>query len=273
MEHLFYTPAEQGTEAQLPRQDAVVAPRSCRVMNRTHGGTMARENRSDRVMSTRRLRVSVRKGRRPLPMRLAPPGVRRSFAGSSSTPDRVALAHAVIDVRRALEEVAVATAEVAARVSSVAAALASLSGEEGRPELLGSSPTPGAEYCVEPAGTGGAGAGGGGADQQGDRRGPVCLPQHRQDPRLVTAAQAAGRHPRSVGRHRHQAWAVLIAALVPGCSASLPARRWRHGRRRLANHLLGSPTWRKATPPLAGRLDLRCWRPRPGRPAAGSLVA
>src|SRR5918994_2892089 len=102
-------------------------------MNRTHGGTMARENRSDRVMSTRRLRVSMREGRRPLPMRLAPPRVRRSFAGSSSTPDRVALAHAVIEVRRALEEVAVGSAEVAARASSVAEALASLSGEEGAP--------------------------------------------------------------------------------------------------------------------------------------------
>jgi DNA-binding NarL/FixJ family response regulator len=53
-------------------------------------------------------------------------------------------------MRRALEEVAVATAEVAARVSSVAAALASLSGEEGRPVLLGSSPTPGAETALSP---------------------------------------------------------------------------------------------------------------------------
>jgi hypothetical protein len=30
------------------------------------------------------------------------------------------------------------------------------------------------------------------------------------------------------------------------------------------NHLLGSPSWRKATLPLAGRLDLRCWRERAG---------
>jgi len=111
---------------------------------------MARRNRSDRVMSTRRLRVSVRKGPRPLPMRLAPPGVRRSFAGSSSTLDRAALAHTVIDMRRALEEVTVAIAEVATRVSSVAAALASLSAEEGRPALLGSSPTPGAETALSP---------------------------------------------------------------------------------------------------------------------------
>jgi DNA-binding NarL/FixJ family response regulator len=119
-------------------------------MNRTHGGTMARENRSDRVMSTRRLRVSMREGRRPLPMRLAPPRVRRSFAGSSSTPDRVALAHAVIEVRRALEEVAVVSAEVAARASSVAEALASLSGEEGTPVLHGSSPNPSADTVLSP---------------------------------------------------------------------------------------------------------------------------
>jgi DNA-binding NarL/FixJ family response regulator len=111
---------------------------------------MARENRSDRVMSTRRLRASVRKGRRPLPMHLAPPGVRRPFAHLSSTPDRVALAHAVTDVRRALEEVAVASAEVAARVSSVAEALASLSGQEGSPVLLGSSPTPSADAALSP---------------------------------------------------------------------------------------------------------------------------
>ena len=111
---------------------------------------MARENRSDRVMSTRRLRVSVREGRRPLSMRLAPPRVRRSFAGSSSTPDRVALAHAVIEVRRALEEVAVVSAEVAARASSVAEALASLSGEEGTPVLQGSSPTPSADTVLSP---------------------------------------------------------------------------------------------------------------------------
>jgi DNA-binding NarL/FixJ family response regulator len=111
---------------------------------------MARENRSDRVMSTRRLRVSVRKGRRPLSLRLAPPGVGRSFAGASSTPDRVALAHAVIEVRRALEEVAVASAEVAARASTVAAALASLSGEEANPVLLRSSPTPCAETALSP---------------------------------------------------------------------------------------------------------------------------
>ena len=111
---------------------------------------MARENQSDRVMSTRKLRVYVRTGRRPLPLRLAPPGVPRPFARSSSTPDRVALAHAVIEVRQALEDVAVATAEVAARASSVAEALASLSEEDGSPVLLGSSPTPGADPALSP---------------------------------------------------------------------------------------------------------------------------
>ena len=111
---------------------------------------MARENRSDRVMSTRKLRVPVRKGRRPSPMRLAPPDVRRPFAVPSSAPDQVALAHAVIEVRRALEDVAVATAEVAARASSVAEALASLSGQEGGPVLPGSSPSPGADLALSP---------------------------------------------------------------------------------------------------------------------------
>ncbi len=85
-----------------------------------------------------------------MPMHFAPPGVRRPFARSSSSPDRVALEHAVIDVRRALEEVAVASAEVAARASSVADALALLSGEEGRPELLGSSPNPSADPALSP---------------------------------------------------------------------------------------------------------------------------
>jgi hypothetical protein len=92
---------------------------------------VVRENRSDRAMSSRGLRVSVRKGRRPLPMRLAPPGVRRPLPRSSTASDPVALAHAVIEVRRALEAVAVATAEVAARASSVAEALASLSERRG----------------------------------------------------------------------------------------------------------------------------------------------
>ena len=119
-------------------------------MNRTHGDAMARENRSDRVMSTRRLRVSVRKGRRPSPMRLAPPDVRRPLALPSSTPDRVALAHAVSEVRRALEEVAAATAEVAARASTVAEALASLSGEERSPVSLASSPSPGTDVVLSP---------------------------------------------------------------------------------------------------------------------------
>jgi DNA-binding NarL/FixJ family response regulator len=83
-------------------------------------------------------------------MRLAPQGVHQTFAGSSSTPDRVALAHAVIEVRRAVEEVAVAAAEVASHASTVAAALASLSGEEGTPVLQGSSPTPGADPALSP---------------------------------------------------------------------------------------------------------------------------
>ena len=76
---------------------------------------MARENRLDRVVSTRRLRVSVRKGRRPLPMRLAPPSVRRPLDRSSATVERVTLARAVAEVRLALEEAAVATAEAATR--------------------------------------------------------------------------------------------------------------------------------------------------------------
>jgi DNA-binding NarL/FixJ family response regulator len=109
-----------------------------------------RENRSDRAMSTRGLRVSVRKGRRPLPMRLAPPSVRRPLTRSSSAPDQVTLAHAMVEVRRALEEVAVATAEVAARASFVAEALASLSGEEGSAEWLVSPPTPGADPALSP---------------------------------------------------------------------------------------------------------------------------
>jgi DNA-binding NarL/FixJ family response regulator len=111
---------------------------------------MARENRSDRVMSTRGLRASVRQGSRPLPTRLAPPALRRPFAGSSSTPDRVALSHAVIEVRRAIEEVAVAAAEVAAHANTVAVALASLSGEERSPVLPRPSPTPGADAALSP---------------------------------------------------------------------------------------------------------------------------
>jgi DNA-binding NarL/FixJ family response regulator len=83
-------------------------------------------------------------------MRLASPGVRRSITSSNSTPDRVALAHAVIEVRRALEDVAAATAEVATRASTVAEALASLSGEEANPVLLRSSPTPCAETALSP---------------------------------------------------------------------------------------------------------------------------
>ncbi len=105
---------------------------------------MARENRSDRVVSTRRLRVSVRKDRRPPLMRLAPPSIRRPLARSSTTAEPVTLARVVAEVRLALEEAAIATAEAAARASSVAEALASLSGEEETPVLLGSSPTPGA---------------------------------------------------------------------------------------------------------------------------------
>jgi DNA-binding CsgD family transcriptional regulator len=150
MERLFYSAAEQGTETTLPQQDAVVSPGPCRVVNRTHGGTVAIENQSDRLMSTRRLRVSVPKGRRPPLMRPAPPSVGRPFARSSSTPDGVALAHAVLEVRRALEDVVVASAEVAARANSVAEALASLSGEEVSPVLLGSSRTPGADPALSP---------------------------------------------------------------------------------------------------------------------------
>ncbi len=144
---MFYVAGEQGTEARLPRQEAAVAPRPCRVTDRTHGGSMARENRSDRVVSTRGLRVSVRKSRRP-PMRLAPPRVRRPLARSSMTAEPVTLARVVAEVRLALEVAAVATAEAAARASSVADALAALSGEEEGPVLLGSSPTPGAAAAL-----------------------------------------------------------------------------------------------------------------------------
>jgi DNA-binding NarL/FixJ family response regulator len=111
---------------------------------------MSRENRSDRVMSTRRLRVSVRKGRRPLPMRLAPSADRLPRDRSSTTPDRATLAHAVVEVRRALEEAAVATAEAAARASSVAEALAALSGEREISGWLGPSPPPGADAALSP---------------------------------------------------------------------------------------------------------------------------
>ena len=111
---------------------------------------MVSENRSDRVVSTRRLRVSVRKGRRPPSMRLAPPSGRRPLARSSTTAEPVTLARVVAEVRLALEEAAVATAEAAARASSVAEALASLSGEEESPVLLGSSPTPGVDAGLSP---------------------------------------------------------------------------------------------------------------------------
>jgi DNA-binding NarL/FixJ family response regulator len=111
---------------------------------------VVRENRSDRAMSTRGLRVSVRKGRRPLPMRLAPPSVRRPLTRSSSAPDQVTLAHAMVEVRRALEEAVVATAEAASRVSSVAEALASLSGEEASSGWRVSPPSPGADAALSP---------------------------------------------------------------------------------------------------------------------------
>jgi DNA-binding NarL/FixJ family response regulator len=83
----------------------------------------------------------VRNGSRPLPVRFAPPGGRRPLARASTTAERVTLARAVAEVRLALEEAAVLTAEAAARANSIAEALASLSGEEGRPEMLGFSPT------------------------------------------------------------------------------------------------------------------------------------
>ncbi|MCC2628612.1 MAG: two-component system response regulator [Thermomicrobiales bacterium] len=111
---------------------------------------MARENRLDRVVSTRGLRVSVRKGRRPLPMRLAPPSVRRPLDRSSATAERVTLARAVAEVRLALEEAAVATAEAATRALSVAEALASLSVEEGSPAPQVSPPASGADAALSP---------------------------------------------------------------------------------------------------------------------------
>jgi DNA-binding NarL/FixJ family response regulator len=56
----------------------------------------------------------------------------------------------VAEVRLALEEAAVLTAEAAARASSIAEALASLSVEEGRPEVLGISPTLGSDASLSP---------------------------------------------------------------------------------------------------------------------------
>jgi DNA-binding NarL/FixJ family response regulator len=111
---------------------------------------MAREIRSDRVVSTRRLRASVRTGRRPLPMRLAPQSVRRPLARPGMTAEPVTLARVVAEVRLALEEAAVATAEAAARAISVAEALASLSGEGESPVLPESSPTLGADASLSP---------------------------------------------------------------------------------------------------------------------------
>ena len=111
---------------------------------------MARETQLDRVESTPRLRVSVRKGRRPLPLRLAPPSVRRPLDRSSATAERVTLARAVAEVRLALEEAAVATAEAATRAHTVAEALASLSVEEGSPAPQVSPPTPGANAGLSP---------------------------------------------------------------------------------------------------------------------------
>jgi DNA-binding NarL/FixJ family response regulator len=83
-------------------------------------------------------------------MRLTPPSVRRPLARSSTTAERVTLARALAEVRLALEEAAAAMAEAAARALSVAEALASLSVEEGRPELLGSSPTLGSDASLSP---------------------------------------------------------------------------------------------------------------------------
>jgi DNA-binding CsgD family transcriptional regulator len=140
LEHSFYITAEQGTEARLSLQEAVVARESCRDMDRAQGGIVARENRSEPVISKGPLRASVRNGSRPLPVRFAPPSVRRPLTRASTTAERVTLARAVAEVRLALEEAAVLTAEAAARASSIAEALASLSGEEGRPEMLGFSP-------------------------------------------------------------------------------------------------------------------------------------
>src|SRR5215213_1535703 len=150
MEHAFYITAEQGTEAQLPLQQGVVARESCRDMGRTRGGIVARENQSERVLSTGPLRVLVRNGPRPLPMRPAPPSVDGPLARSITTAERTTLARAVAEVRLALEEAAVATAEAAARASSVAEALAFLSGEEGKLELLGSSPSLDSDASLSP---------------------------------------------------------------------------------------------------------------------------
>src|SRR5215212_2732506 len=150
MEHLFYTAAEQGTEVRLPIQEAVVAREACRDMGRTHGDIVAREIRAEPRGSTGPLRVSLRNGSRPLPMRLAPSSIRGPLARSSAPVERVTLARAVAEVRLALEEAAVATAVAVARASSVAEALASLSVEEGTAESLGSSPTLGSDASLSP---------------------------------------------------------------------------------------------------------------------------
>jgi DNA-binding NarL/FixJ family response regulator len=111
---------------------------------------VSRENRSEPAVSAGPPRVSVRNVPQPLPMRLAPPSVRRPRARVSTTAEQATLARAVAEVRLALEEAAVLTAEAAARASSIAEALASLSMEEGRSEVLRSSPTLGSDASLSP---------------------------------------------------------------------------------------------------------------------------
>jgi len=83
-------------------------------------------------------------------MRPAPLSVGGPLARSITTAERATLARAVAEVRLALEEAAVATAEAAARASSVAEALALLTVEEGKLELLGSSPTLDSDASLSP---------------------------------------------------------------------------------------------------------------------------
>ena len=204
---MFYIAGEQGTEARLPRQEAAVAPGPCRVTDRTHGGSMARENRLDRVVSTRGLRVSVRKGHRP-PMRLAPPSVRRPLAPSSTTAEPVTLARVVAEVRLALEVAAVATAEAAARASSVADALAALSGEES-PVLLGSSPTPGPAAGLSQREREVLALVAVGQTNKAIAEALYVSPNTVKTHVTLVAAQAAGRLPCPAGRDCHQAGTAI----------------------------------------------------------------
>jgi DNA-binding NarL/FixJ family response regulator len=111
---------------------------------------MGNVNRSDRAMSARRLRVSVRKNPRPLPPRRALRLARRPIDCSRTTAERFRLARAVAEARVALAEAVFATAEAAARASSVAEALASLSQEHRGPVAVASPTTLAADAVLSP---------------------------------------------------------------------------------------------------------------------------